>query len=130
MRGYLLDTNIIEYWFNSTRKGGHHQAVCAHIDQLPDDAPLMISAVAVGEIEYGYHVAPAKQVLKVEAVREFVRRQLPRVLDIRKTTAEVYGDLKARLFEKHAWRHRKTKIRRPEELIDDRHSIQETTRGC
>ena len=72
----------------------------------------------MGEIEYGYHVAPAKQVLKVEAVREFVRRQLPRVLDIRKTTAEVYGDLKARLFEKHAWRHRKTKIRRPEELID------------
>jgi predicted nucleic acid-binding protein len=55
VHGYLLDTNIVRYWFDERRS--EHQRVVQHIQKLPDATPLMISAITLGEIEYGLQVA-------------------------------------------------------------------------
>jgi predicted nucleic acid-binding protein len=55
VHGYLLDTNIVAYWFDERRS--EHQRVVQHIQELPDATPLMISAITLGEIEYGLQVA-------------------------------------------------------------------------
>ena len=55
MHGYLLDTNIVAYWFDERRS--EHERVVQHIQELPDTTPLMISAITLGEIEYGLQVA-------------------------------------------------------------------------
>ena len=51
MRGYLLDTNIVMYWFDTRRP--QHERVVRHIQELPEATPLMISAITSGEIEFG-----------------------------------------------------------------------------
>ena len=116
MRGYLLDTNIVAYWLDEGRP--QHQRVAQHIQELPPGAPLMISAITLGEIEYGLHVVSEDSTAWQEAFRELVDRRLPMVLDISKTTCMYYGSLRARLFEKYTPRQRRRRGLRPEQLID------------
>jgi len=66
VHGYLLDTNIVAYWFDERRS--EHQRVVQHIQELPDATPLMISAITLGEIEYGLQAARS-DTLKQEAYR-------------------------------------------------------------
>jgi len=114
-RGYLLDTNIIEFWFNARRQ--EHEPVCTRISELPDASPLATSVIVVGEIEYGYQVGPRQRRPALSKVLDLVRTQIPRVLEIRRFTADAYGDLRARLFEKYAPRGKKGGLR-PEQLTD------------
>ena len=83
MHGYLLDTNIIRYRFDERRS--EHQRIVQHIQELPDATPLMISAITLGEIEYGLQVARS-DALQQEAYRTFISIHLPMVLDITKAT--------------------------------------------
>jgi predicted nucleic acid-binding protein len=55
VRGYLLDTNIVVYWFDARRP--QHERVVRHIQALPEATPLMISAITLGEIEFGLQVS-------------------------------------------------------------------------
>jgi predicted nucleic acid-binding protein len=41
VRGYLLDTNIVVYWFDARRP--QHERVVRHIQELPEATPLMIA---------------------------------------------------------------------------------------
>jgi tRNA(fMet)-specific endonuclease VapC len=84
----------------------------------PPEAPLRVSAITLGEIEYGLRVVSEDSTALQEAFRELVDRRLPMVLDISKTTRMYYGLLRARLFEKYAPRHRRRRGLRPEQLID------------
>lgn len=115
MRGYLLDTNIIEFWFNPGRQ--EHDLVLQNIDALDPDTPLVTSAVVLGEIEYGYRVAPHDRQGYVGEVLRFVQAQLPRILKVTLSTAQTYGPLRAALFKKYAPKKGR-KGRRPEQLTD------------
>jgi tRNA(fMet)-specific endonuclease VapC len=115
VHGYLLDTNIVAYWFDERRS--EHERVVQHIQELPDATPLMISAITLGEIEYGLQVARI-DILKQEAFHAFISTNLPMVLDITKATRIYYGSLRASVFEKYAPNARRRRGLRPEQLID------------
>lgn len=98
MKGYLLDTNIITFWFDASRD--EHIPVCNQIARLPAQAPLMTSAIVIGEIEYGRLVATKDKRATLGELPEFIRVQFPRVLEVSKSTSAAYGDLRARLFKR------------------------------
>ena len=77
----------------------------------------MISAITLGEIEYGLQVARS-DALQQEAYRTFISIHLPMVLDVTKATRIYYGSLRASVFEKYAPNGRRRRGLRPEQLID------------
>jgi predicted nucleic acid-binding protein len=94
VRGYLLDTNIVVYWFDARRP--QHERVVRHIQELPEATPLMISAITLGEIEFGLQVSKVstlEQEVSQEALRVFTDTNLPMVLDVTKATRISYGAL-------------------------------------
>jgi tRNA(fMet)-specific endonuclease VapC len=115
VQGYLLDTNIVAYWFDEKRP--QYRSVNQHIQELPEGTPLAISSITLGEIEYGHRVESAVTTPRQEAYLEFIERELPMVLEIRKTTRLSYGWLRARIFEEYAPKNKRNKIR-PEQLVD------------
>lgn len=117
MTGYLLDTNIVSFWFDKTKPG--HLSVRQQIDSLPSQTPLVLSAISLGEIEYGHRaLGAAVDAEREAALLEFVERRLPVTLSVDKHTRTYYGSLRARLFERYAPAGRRRKGLRPEELID------------
>ena len=116
VQGYLLDTNIIEYWFNANRP--EHDRVISRIESLPPEAPLGVSTITLGEIEYGHRVVSVAPTSIQVQFSEFVEEQLPQSFDIRRSTVVYYGELRARLFEKYAPKRLRKKGLRPEQLID------------
>jgi tRNA(fMet)-specific endonuclease VapC len=115
VHGYLLDTNILDYWRDSNSP--EHGAVIRRLDSVDPDAPLTISAVAWGEIEYGHRCVSLSDTPIQAQFRRFLEERVPRVLDIRKTTAVYYGQLRKKLFGKFAPRGKKKGLR-PEQLVD------------
>jgi predicted nucleic acid-binding protein len=117
-RGYLLDTCIISYWFNENREP-QHSVVSRRIDALDADSPLFISAVTLGEIEYGYRTESQDQEPEVPVPEsQAVLERLPVILDIRRSTTTYYGHLRAGLFEKCVPRDQRKRAKRPEQLVD------------
>jgi len=122
IRGYLLDTNIICYWFDT--RCPEHKRVVGRLASRPSGSPLTVSVLSLGEIEYGHRVASKDVDSSIQAqFSAFVRSQLPRVLDIQRTTGIYYGKLRALLFEKYAPGD-KIKTLRPEQLIDPTTSLE------
>lgn len=115
MRGYLLDTNIISYWFQP--ETSENRNVVTHIGGLDEGTPLRVSAITLGEIEFGHRVAPTAGSPIQAQFNQFVQTQLPDVLDVRRTTRTYYGQIRARLFKKYAPQHGR-KALRPEQLVD------------
>ena len=119
MHGYLLDTNIVTYWFDVRRS--EHRCVMRYIQALPEAAPLMISAITLGEIEFGLQVShintPEKEASQVE-LRAFIETTFPMVLDVTKATRISYGALRASVFEKYAPKEKRRRSLRPEQLVD------------
>ena len=119
MHGYLLDTNIVVYWFDARRP--QHECVVRHIQELPEATPLMISAITMGEIEFGLQVSKVntpEQEASQEELRAFIDTNLPMVLDVTKAIRVYYGLLRASVFEKYAPNAKRRSGLRPEQLID------------
>ncbi|MFH1110717.1 MAG: PIN domain-containing protein [Planctomycetota bacterium] len=116
MDGYLLDTNILEYWFNENR--AEHTAVIARIAALPDDAPLFVSPVTIGEMEYGYRTQSPSDESREAEFRAFVLAKVPAVLPIDRHTTEPYGQLRAAIFDQYAPGDLRAKKKRPCQLTD------------
>ena len=116
MHGYLLDTNVIRCWFDG--QDGRFPRVKTAADGRAADSPLFVSAISLGEIEYGHAMNPAGAGARRDAFVAFVRERLPQVLLISKHTAEPYGHIRARFAERfppeRGWR----KKRRAEQLYD------------
>lgn len=118
MKGYLLDTNAVSDWFDATRP--RHAAVSDKAEHCARaNAALLTSTVVLGEIEYGIRVAPKDKTQTLDELRaqveiQFVGKRF--LLDVSRSTTIVYGDLRARLFEKYAPRNKRKKGLRPEEL--------------
>lgn len=122
MADYLLDTNILAYWYNPARP--EHEKVIKRIDLARQPDPetgyvsrLLISSVTWGEIEYGHSFVPPPKPSAQEEYRQFVRVQCPEVINVDKHVAEQYGEMKAWLFEKFS-PNRNKKAKWPEQLIE------------
>jgi predicted nucleic acid-binding protein len=116
VRGYLLDTCIVSVWYDETKP--KHSQVLAAVKNLAADTPLAISAITLGEIEYGLHIPGGAAHLDHDEYRRWIADKLPRVLDVTTSTARLYyGPLRARLFDKYA-RNRKSKKVRAEQIVD------------
>ncbi|NLX57666.1 MAG: type II toxin-antitoxin system VapC family toxin [Phycisphaerae bacterium] len=118
MKGYLLDTNAVSDWLDATRP--RHATVSDNIGRLMRTETLLLtSTIVLGEIEYGIQTAPQEIQQRLEEFRsqvevEFVHNRL--LLDVTRGTTFVYGDLRARVFEKYAPGEKRKKGMRPEEL--------------
>lgn len=119
MKGYLLDTNAISDWLDEAKP--RHEAVSRRAMEVAQGSSLIVtSSVVLGEIEYGIQAAPQEKQQALNALRrqvdvQFVRKRLLFAPD--GATAEVYGKLRAELFEKFADKNLK-KTLRPEQLVD------------
>jgi tRNA(fMet)-specific endonuclease VapC len=120
---YLLDTNILSYWYETSRP--EHVKVLDRVDavKLPDPVTkyvprLYVSIITLGEIAYGHRVAPAPDTAKQAEFTRFVREQVPQVLEIVADVAEHYGELRAWLFENCGPSVKKSKAKRAEELVN------------
>src|ERR1700686_2159036 len=91
LKGYLLDTNIISYWFADG--SSEHERVNQHILSLAEGSLLAISAITLGEIEYGHRAASAEETSTQTAFLEFIDEQFPTVLNILANTRFYYGKL-------------------------------------
>jgi len=113
VRGYLLDTCIVSAWYDKTKP--KHSQVFATVKDLAADTPLAISAITLGEIEYGLHITGGAAHLDHDEYRRWIAEKLPRVLNVTASTRRHYAPLRARLFDKYA-PNRKTKKVRAEQF--------------
>lgn len=122
MQGYLLDTNILRFWFD--RQRAEHEAVGRRLAALAEDAPLQISAITLGEIEYGRRLVGGEHGEREAEMRTFIDHRFPIPLLVDKHTRTTYGTLRARLFERFAPKRLRTRLRRPEQLTDPATALQ------
>lgn len=122
MADYLLDTNIVSYWYDASRP--QHSRVIRRIDAVKQPSAidgyvprLYVSVVTLGEIEYGHRVVPVPGISEQAEYRRFVREQFPEVLGMTDDAAEHYGELRAWLFENCGPKAKRSKVRRAEELV-------------
>ncbi len=123
MADYLLDTNILSYWYNP--KVPEHPAVLArvHAARQPDPrtnyvSRFFISVVTLGEIQYGHRVNPTPDAAKQAEFSRFVEEQCPVPKEMIDHVAEQYGELRAWLFNNCGPRNRRSKVKRAEELVN------------
>ena len=116
MPGYLLDTNTIQYWFDGD--DGKFPTVKTVADTRAADSPLYVSAITLGEIEYGHAFNAAGLEPKRAEFVAFVQSQLPQILQVSKHTTEPYGRIRARLAHKFPPPGGWTKKIKPEQMYD------------
>jgi len=122
LRGYLLDTCIIEYWYDQQRP--EHARVIKRVNALPSEAPLRISVITLGEIEYGHRCVSSSDSGPQAQFKRFLHEKFPVVLDIKRSTVKYYGELRAEVFKKFAPAKRRRKGLRPEQLVDPVSSLE------
>lgn len=113
-RDYLLDSTMIGYVAAAKCGGGLDPGkvatVSSHIEEVRGAGRrIFISAITVGESEYGLRTAPKSDPIKQAEARAVVDAFMPGlVLAVDTTVArEYYSDLQARLFAKFAPKDRR-----------------------
>lgn len=130
MQDYLLDTNIWEYWFNSTRQPEHSRVLKrvseleARCERTRSPFRIWISSVTWGELEFGYQVQLQKERCLEASFRQFLHGIAPKEFLIDRHVTRDYGRIRARLFEEYGPREKKKKGLRPEQLVDPVTSLQ------
>jgi tRNA(fMet)-specific endonuclease VapC len=111
VNGYLFDTNHVKYWFDKNPN------VLNRLRQISTDAPVVVSAITLGEIEYGHKAAAPLGPTQIQRdFLNFVLKNFPLIIPITEMTTSSYGVIRARLFESFAPK-RKRKGLRPEQLL-------------
>lgn len=123
MPDYLLDTNILRYWYDTACVEHAKVVGRVHAARLPDPqtnyvARLFVSIVTLGEIEYGHRVTHAPDPVKQADYARFVRQQCPVALEMTLHVVEQYGEMRAWLFNNYGPRAKKSKAKRAEELVN------------
>ena len=116
MDGYLFDTCVIRDWFDG--EAGRFPAVKANADARLADSPLFVSAITLGEIEFGHNLEPAGDGAKREAYKSFLQNQLPLILQVSRHTGEPYGRIKGKLAKRFPPKGGWTKRKKVEQLYD------------
>jgi tRNA(fMet)-specific endonuclease VapC len=119
---YLLDTMIIRYWYDEDCP--EHEKVIARVKSILHPDPqtlyvprLYISVVTLGEIEYGHRVTPTIGASIQAEYLKFVNEQCPEPREITRHVGEHYGTLRAWLFNTFSDKKKRTRAKRPEELV-------------
>jgi len=108
METYLFDTNIWSKWFRQ------ESAITEKLAQIDKTSKVFLSSVVWGEAIYG---AKAKKSFDFESYSKFIHhRSEPIILPIDRHVSDIYGVLRASLFEKYLRKGKNN--RRPEQLID------------
>lgn len=113
MRGYLLDTQTVCYWFDED--ADEHTNVNDHIRAVPAETPINMSVVTIGEIEYGLLLTDQPDEEKQSELRAFIQERFPEPLEISRFTPIYYAEIRAKLFAKYPPHGRK---KRPEKCFD------------
>ncbi len=128
MRDYLLDTQMIRYWYD--RGCQEHAAVIGNLEALQTLATsaehkprLLVSVVTLGEMEFGHRVQVGAHAAHNEARMEFVNEQLPDRLELTEDAVWAYGEIRSRLFNKYAPGEMRKPKMRPEQLVDPVNSL-------
>ena len=123
MRDYLLDTQIIRYWYDPACP--ERAAVIGNVESLRTLAAsakhqprLLVSVITLGEIEFGHRVQREEHAPEQAAYLRFVGEQLPDRLELTEDAGSAYGEIRSRLFKKYAPRELRKPKRRPEQLVD------------
>ena len=123
MSDYLLDTNIVRYWYDT--RCAEHEAVLARVQEVRQPHPqtqyvprFFISVVTLGEIEFGHGVAPGADVEEQSRYVSFVREECPEPLEIVTHVAKHYGTLKAWLFNNCSDKRSRAKSKRLDQLVE------------
>lgn len=114
MDGYLIDTNIVNFWHNSGLL--EHVNVMARVTSLPAGTPFYISVVTIGEIYFGHRSTSNPDRAKQQALERFVQIQFPNPLPISQHTPQYYAEIRYRLF--HKYPPASKKHRRPEQCLE------------
>lgn len=129
MADYLLDTNILSYWYDSTPDAsGQSKPTHANVvrnvarAQTPDPqsgyvSRMFVSTVTLGEVEYGHRSATTPDPVKQAEYAKFIREQCPVALDITRHVAEQYGQMRGWLFNTCSPKTLRTKAKRAEQLV-------------
>lgn len=128
MGDYLLDTQMIRYWYD--RKCREHAAVIGNVEAVRKLAAsvehkprLLVSVVTLGEIEFGHRVQAGDYAAENEARMMFVNEQLPDRLELIEEAVRAYGEIRSRLFNKYAPGEMRKPKMRPEQLVDPTTSL-------
>ena len=116
MPGYLIDTQTIAYWFDG--ESGKYPMVQSKAEARRGNSPLYVSAISLGEIEYGHAAHPAGAGKRREDFLTSMREELPQILSVSRHTAEPYGRIRAALFDRFGPKSKKGQAKRAEELCD------------
>lgn len=118
MTGYLLDTSALSAYLNEEHP--HHTTATNVIGSLPSDSAKLVSAITLGELNFGLQLAELKGSRRLDAFRqrlEVIRQYT--AIQVSRHTSDTYAELKARLA---AQVQRKAKGKMPrwvEDWVDD-----------
>jgi len=114
---------MLRYWYDP--RYDEHPKVLARIEavQQPDSQNkyvprLLVSAITIGEIEYGHRRNPSPDPEVQRKYMSFVREKCPIHLEVDVHVAECYGMLKAWLFNTCSPWKKHGKVKRLKELLD------------
>ena len=95
MSGYLLDTCVVRRWY------ARDPNVELRMSLLAGNVPLFISAITIGEIEFGHSSPDATDLRKQAHFRRWIREtfEIPQ-LPVTEATAQEYAKFRRRLFDK------------------------------
>ncbi len=95
MSSYLFDTCIVRKWFAKRPK------IMARVQGLSVADNLYVSAITLGEIEFGHSSVAAIDPAKQAAFRKWMREsfEIPQ-LAVTEATAQEYAKFRRRLFDK------------------------------
>jgi predicted nucleic acid-binding protein len=87
--GFTFDTNIVRLWY------AKNPVVTGKILSIPSGSNLYISAVSIGEIEFGHLSVRAIDKVKQADFRRWISQTFdPHLLDITHSTAQEYAKLR------------------------------------
>lgn len=113
IEGYLLDTCVLSLL---SRPPGHplFERVIARLNSLRNAAPIYMSSISWGEIEYGWRSGAPDRLR--DSDRMLLTQFLP--LLVTRRTGETYAEIKAALFERYAPKSIRGKKARVEQLTE------------
>ncbi len=114
MKGYLIDTQTVSYWFAESCP--QHANVKAHVMALDPASQFRVSVVTIGEIEFGHSFTSAPDLIQQQEFRNFIRETFHAPLEISRFTPICYGEIRTLLFKKYP--PKSPKHRRPEQCFD------------
>ncbi len=123
MRDFLIDTQTVRYWYDTVCP--EHEIVVANVELLREQTKasehkprLLVSVITLGEIEFGYRVNPTLDPANRREYLAFVSEKFPAHWEVMEDATLVFGELRARLFDKYAPKEKRKPGMRPEQLID------------